>query len=201
MVLDPTGAVTAPVSMLHDLQSDPVPPKGKGGVVAVTLVEAREDKTSRNRPRVASGSQVSGRIDTKKPPMALTLRYLMTPWSLPLPGESHQEERFLEHRMLGRVAQAFYDEPILSGTDLHGDGEPDSFDEQLQTGLAGSDDSLKISLAQLSFEEQTRFWHAVQRKYRVSLTYDVRVVNLEPTRIQSDSLVSDREIRYGVLKP
>lgn len=107
----------------------------------------------------------------------------------------------LEHRMLGRVAQAFYDDSILSGTELVGDGEVDSFDEQLQTGLAGSSDSLKISLAQLSFEEQTRFWHAVQKKYRVSLTYDVRVVNLEPTRIQSDSLVSDREIRYGVLKP
>ena len=70
--------------------------------------------------------------------------------------------------MLGRVAQVLYDGAIISGTDLHGQGDlPDG------NGLAGSSEALKVTLAPLTFEEQTRFWHAVQQKYRASLTYDV----------------------------
>ena len=186
LVLTPVSA-TAPIAILHDLHSKPTPPEERAGVVAITLVETREDPASRNRPRGTDSK--TGRSVSKKPPMALVLRYLLTPWA-----KDHElstpEDRFLEQRMLGRVLQVLYDDAILSGNDLKGDGDP---------GLGGSSESLKVTLAPLTFEEQTRFWHAVQQQYRPSLTYDIRVVNLEPVVEVSEALVSSREIRYGVL--
>ena len=194
-VIDPIGGVTAPIALLHDLHSEPAPDTGVAGVVAVTLVEVREDAASRNRPRTSNSS--SGRNVSRKPPVALVLRYLLTPWSGT--GESPDAGRKLEQRMLGRVVQVLYDDAILSEGDLEGVGEPDPSAVGVPTGLKGSNESLKVKLAPLSFEEQTRFWHAVQQKYRPSLTYDIRVVNLDPVDELSEALVSSREIRYGVL--
>ena len=195
--VDPLGtANTAPVAMLHDLHTEPRPQGDAAGVLAVTLVEAREDGSARNRPRIrhADPSDPS-RVSIAKPPMAWILRYLMTPWSRTNPSGASGEERDLEHRMLGRIAQFFYDGAILSGGDLKGSG-----DDGRGEGLAGSSESLKITLLQRTFEEQTGFWHAVQMKYRVSLTYDVRVVNLESTQSQSLPRVTSPELEYGVVE-
>lgn len=189
--VDPLGAgVTAPIAVLHDLHRPPTPPGEESGVLAVTLVEAREDPSSRNRPRVRTLDPAdSGRVNIAKPPMALQLRYVLTPWSRDLAATSTGEERQLEHKMLGRIAQVLYDGAILSGTDLRGQGDlPNG------NGLAGSSETLMITLAPLTFEEQTRFWHAVQQKYRASLTYDVRVVNLKPMQSQSVALVTSRDL-------
>ncbi|TWT91733.1 DUF4255 domain-containing protein [Stieleria varia] len=196
VAVDPLGTgVTAPIAVLHDLHTPPTPPAEESGVLAVTLVEAREDATARNRPRVRSIDRAdSGRVNISKPPIALQLRYLLTPWSRDLGATSSGEERELEHRMLGRIAQVLYDGAIVSGAELQGPGdEPDG------NGLAGSIEALKVTLTPLTFEEQTRFWHAVQQKYRVSLTYDIRVVNLDPEKSESVSRVSSREVRYGMV--
>src|SRR6266545_413509 len=40
-------------------------------------------------------------------------------------------------------------------------------------------DTLKLTLAQLTLEERTRVWWAFQKPYRLSLNYEVRVVNLD----------------------
>ena len=45
--------------------------------------------------------------------------------------------------------------------------------------LAAEDQALKVTLAPLSLEERTRVWHAVQRPYRLSISYEVRVVRLD----------------------
>jgi hypothetical protein len=195
--VDPLGAgVTAPIAVLHDLHSPPAPPGEESGVLAVTLVEAREDASARNRPRVrTTDPDNSDRVKISKPAMAWQLRYLLTPWSRDLLATGTGEERQLEHRMLGRVAQVLYDGAILSGADLQGEGDqPDG------NGLEGSNEALKVTLAPLTFEEQTRFWHAVQQKYRASLTYDIRVVNLDSTTSQSSPRVSSGEIQYGLVE-
>ena len=43
-------------------------------------------------------------------------------------------------------------------------------------------------------------WHAVQQKYRASLTYDVRVINLVPLQSHSVPLVTNNENQYGLVK-
>jgi hypothetical protein len=129
--------------------------------LTVFLFEAGEDPSARNRPRVRELSAPDMRIS--KPPMALLLRYLLTPW-----GGTESAR----HAIIGRAMQVLYDRPILSGAQLVG-------------SLAAEDQALKVTLAPLSLEERTRVWYAVQKPYRLSVSYEVRVVNL-------DTEVSDR---------
>jgi hypothetical protein len=125
------------------------------------LFEAGEDPSARNRPRVRE--VISPDIRIAKPPMALLLRYLITPW-----GGTESTR----HTLLGRAMQALYDHPIISGSQLVG-------------SLAAEAQALKITLAPLSLEERTRVWYSVQKPYRLSVSYEVRVVNM-------DSQVFDR---------
>lgn len=123
--------------------------------LTVFLFEAGEDPSARNRPRPRDVGPSEIRI--AKPPMALLLRYLLTPWG---------GTEAARHTVVGRAMQTLYDNPILSGPQLVG-------------SLAADNQALKITLSPLSLEERTRVWHAVQRPYRLSVSYEVRVVNLD----------------------
>jgi hypothetical protein len=149
--------INPPVAVLHDL-SDTVPtspPK-----LTIFLYEIAEDAASRNRPPVRS--EPTGATDplvSRKPPMALMLRYLLTAWG---------GDQITQHRMLGRAMQALYDDAILDGAQLTG-------------GLAGSTDALHLTLTPLTLDQKSLVWYALQKPYRLSLNYEVRVVNLEST--------------------
>jgi len=161
-------AVTAEV---HDLQGNiPLAPAR----VTLFLFEVSEDPSAKNRPRIR-GAQVPD-ITLRKPPLALVLRYLLTPWS---------GDRATDQRILGRVLQTMYDGATVSGL-------------QLQGGLAGSDQALKIALSPLTLEERTRIWHAIQRPYRLSVTYEVRVVNLDSELVDVLKAVRERELGFEV---
>lgn len=92
--------------------------------------------------------------------MALLLKYLITPWS----GDAATD-----HLILGRAMQVLYDNAVLEGT-------------QLQGSLANTNDTLKITITPLLMDERTKVWYAVQRSYRLSSAYEVRVVNLDSSR-------------------
>jgi uncharacterized protein DUF4255 len=140
-----------PIAEVHDLQGAiPTAPAR----LTLFLFEVGEDPSVRNRPRVQGSTP---NVTSKKPPMGLLLKYLVTPWG---------GDRTTDHKILARAIQVLYDGPILSGT-------------QLQGGLAGTDQALKVTLAPLTLEERARVWYAIQKPYHLSVTYEVRVVNLE----------------------
>ena len=128
-------------------------------MLTIFLYEAIEDAASRNRPdrRRLAGPNA---IEFERAPMALLLKYLITPWS----GDAATD-----HRILGRAMQVLYDNAVLEGT-------------QLQGSLANTNDTLKITITPLSMDERTKVWYAVQRTYRLSSAYEVRVVNLDSSR-------------------
>jgi hypothetical protein len=107
--------------------------------------------------------------------MALLLKYLLTPWS---------GDRLTDHRILGRVMQVLYDRAILSGPVLGG-------------GLAGTDQALKITLSALTLDERARVWYSVQRPYRLSVAYEVRVVNLVSEQDERFTAVSRRSLEHA----
>ena len=148
-----------------------------GLVLTVTLYEVLEDAASRNRPRVQQTTTGAATV-TRKPPMALLLRYLLTPWG------SDQPTR---QRMVGKAMQVLYDDAILDGLALKGT-------------LAGSRDTLKTTLAPLTLEDRTRVWWAIQKPYRLSLNYEVRVVNLDALEATSTSVVRSRILDQGLLE-
>jgi hypothetical protein len=157
----------APIAEIHDLNGviPTAPPR-----LTMFLYDIREDPSMRNRPKVrepdGNGFQV------RKPPMALCLHYLLTAW-----GGS----RITEERMLGRVLQALYDQPILSGAMLTG-------------SLAGLDEPIHITLVPLTLEEKARVWWSIQKPYRLSLNYEVRVANLESETLIEAQAVTTRTL-------
>jgi hypothetical protein len=162
-----TLAPGPPVAEVHDLATPPAtnPPR-----VTLFLFEVGEDPTQRNRPPVRAVAPPN--LSSEKPPMALRLRYLITPWS---------GDIFTDQRLLGRVLQVLYDDAILNGP-------------QLQGGLAGTSQALKVTLAQLTLEERSRIWHAIQQPYRLSITYELRVVNLDPLEQRTQVPVQVRQL-------
>jgi hypothetical protein len=140
--------------------------------LTIFLFETVEDSSVRNRPRVLSTTPPD--LTRKKPPMGLLLRYMMTPWS---------GDRVTDHKILGRALQVLYDGAILSGPELQG-------------GLAGTNQALKVTLAPITLEERTRVWYAIEKPYRLSVTYEIRVVNLDPETGNHIQPVSQQNARY-----
>ncbi len=169
-------APPAPQAMVHDLQGTvPTNPP----TLAVFLYEITEDAHSRNRPM--QRLPVPGGVQTALPPMAINLRYLIVPFA---------GDRATEQQMLGRTMQVLYENAVLSGPLLRGQPAPD--------GLVGSDAQLSSTLDPLSLEERTRVWHAVQKPYRLSLSYQIRVVNIDPIARQSAELARSRSFDPAV---
>jgi len=156
-----------PIAVLNDL-SEPIQidrPK-----LTVFLYEIAEDPASRNRPPVRS--LPPDPPTTRKPPMALLLRYLITPWG---------GDQLTQHRMIGRALQVFYDDAILDGSALSG-------------SLAAGTDALHVTLTPLTLDQKSWVWYAIQKPYRLSLNYEIRVVNLDSLDVTALRPVRSRTI-------
>jgi hypothetical protein len=142
--------------------------------LTVFLYEIVEDPTVKNRPPIRTETPPT--VTLRRAPMPLILRYLITPWS---------NDRQTDQQMLGRALQTLRDGAILSGPALLG-------------GLAGSGEALHITLSPLTLEERTRIWHAVHKPYRVSVSYEVRVVMLDSLSARALTPVADRILDTGI---
>lgn len=165
--LSTLGAPPHPIAEISDLQGTISTAPAR---VTLFLFEVVEDPTSKNRPFIKK--PVPSAVVLQKPPMALLLRYMLTPWS---------GDRTTDHLILGRVLQVLYDDAIISGPQLLG-------------GLAGSNEAIKVTLSPLTLEDRARVWYAVQKPYRLSLTYEARVVNLDSLVEQQVSTVRQRTL-------
>jgi hypothetical protein len=160
------------VAEVNDLLSTPT---AQAPYVTVFLYEVVEDGSARNRPplRRESGND----IFVRKPPLALLLKYMFTPWS---------DDELTVQTLLGRVLQRLYEGAIISGPDLIGT-------------LANTTESLKVCRTSLTIDEVTDIWRAVNKPFRLSATYEVRVVNLDAEFEQRSAPVSNR--RMDVASP
>jgi hypothetical protein len=142
------------IAVLDNLTETPsgTPPK-----LTIFLYEIGEDAPSRNRPHVRPDP--ANPLIVRKPPMALCLRYLITAWG---------GDEITQHRMLGVALRTFYDNAIFEGARLTG-------------GLAASADALHFTLTPLTLDQRSLVWFALQKSFRLSLNYEVRVVNLDAT--------------------
>lgn len=167
-----SSLVPPPTVEVHDLQGAiPTAPAH----VTLCLYDVVEDPSAKNRPRRKTVDPL-GSLRIEKAPMALLLRYLVTPWS---------GTRAADHQILGRVMQILYDGAIIHGPALQG-------------GLAGTSEALKITMAPIPLQERFWLWQAVQKAYRISVTYEVRVVNLDAVEAQLVRPVAARELDFHV---
>jgi hypothetical protein len=162
-----------PGAELHDLTT--TPPTAGGPLATLFLYDVVEEPATRNRPK--STQLVNGSLVTRKQPLGLCLYYLVTAW-----GGSRETEQ----EILGRVMQVLYDDAIIDGPELAGD-------------LAGTTVELRVSLSRMQIEDRARIWWAIGKPYRLSVNYEVRVVDLDAETTTSDTPVMTRRERFGAL--
>ena len=160
---------------VHDLQNM----NDNELLLTLFLYEIIEDPSARNRPRIQgmAQDQINSQknvITLSKPPMALLLRYLVTPWS---------GNQITDQQILGRVLRVLYDDALIDGPQLLGE-------------LGKSNQALKVTLAQLTLEERARIWNSVHKAFKLSLVYEVRVVNLDSSSQTMLQPVKRRSLKY-----
>lgn len=161
----------APVVELHDLASLPPrdPPR-----VTLFLYDIVEEAAVRNRAK--STEVVGTELRLRKQPLGLALHYMVTAWG---------GDRATEQRLLGRVLQVMYDDAIIDGLELAGE-------------LAGTSSALRVSLCPTHLEDRARVWWAIGQPYRLSINYEVRVVDIEATTTALSRPVRTGSIGYRV---
>lgn len=178
-----TGALATlpvpPQALIHDLQTTTVPPISTNPPsLVIFLYRLIEDPSTRNRPPITE--HLADRVETRKPPLTLLLQYLLTAFS---------GDHLTDQRILGRALEFLYDHPIFSGPDFIG------------VGLEGSSDILSTTFAPLTLEELTRVWHSVQRPYRLSVTYQMRVANIDANERRRGAAVRTRTLQPAEKMP
>jgi len=173
VALDP---LNPPLAVIHDFVGtiSTNPPS-----MVLFLYEVAQDPTTRNRPPLRD--DVPGGVVTTKSPLPLVLRYLLTAFA---------GDRDTEQRMLACTMRALYDRPLKLGPDLVGDPAP--------LGLAGTNVVLKVHLATITLDERSRVWQAIQRPYRLSVIYEVRLVELDAEQQSTTSTVRSRRLERAV---
>ena len=116
------------------------------------LYQVLENSLSKNQPWVTKNSGKQN-----YPPLALNLYYLLTPYA---------SDALSAHKVLSHAMRIFHDNSIIK-------------DSQLSESLRLTVDQLAICLCPLKLEELTRIWNALQTPYRLSLSYEVRIVLIE----------------------
>jgi hypothetical protein len=96
------------------------------------------------------------------PPLSLTLFYLMTPYAPNLEPTGNAAA----HEILGEAMRIFYEHPIV----------PEGY---LVPGLQDATEHIKIMLNILDMEELSRVWGTFSQPFRLSVLYEVSVVQLD----------------------
>jgi hypothetical protein len=161
---------------------------GIGGVQVMTVSTASfEDLSSSSAPvitlllyQVAQNAELRNAHKRTLPdgtrrrqPLGLELCYLVTPWGARA-SESAADDAVAaaeEARLLGLIMQTFYQKAELGTADLF---------EDPATPVWRAGDGLQIVLESLPVEDHYRIWDASELGYRLSVTYRVRVANLDP---------------------
>ena len=176
--INPVAGELTPTVKPFDIRDD----APSDHVISIYLYDLTEDPYQRNRPvELKSSGNQSVAV---KPPMQLCARYLITAWSNG--PESIKNEQYF----IGRVARSFYDHPVLSGNELHGD-----------SGIKGSSEALRVSLLNLTLEDRNRIWEAVSKPLKLSLAYEVKTIRIDSTQSEGVFLVTGGQIGVGVLEP
>lgn len=110
------------------------------------------------------------------PPLALNLFYLLTPYAKDVGPSDSETDDAVTHQILGDAMEILHENPVLN--EIH-DNDFDA-DGNLDEDLRNSFEKIKISLAPISMEELSKIWSAINKPYRLSVIYEVSLVQIAP---------------------
>ncbi len=136
------------------------------------LYRVHECPFTRNDPW--RGDRTHPPLDT--PPLGLQLHYLLTP--LGKKSEANAQAGDVAHTLLGIAMLALHEHPVLN--DIHIPG----FDADviLSTALLDSYEDIKVILSPVTVEDLSKIWATINQPYRLSVAYEVSLVELVPDR-------------------
>lgn len=140
-------------------------------VLSIFLYRVSHNAEMRNMPSYRTG------ISTATPaPLPLQLEYVFTPFA------SNIETEF---SILERIAGLFYDNSVLSGSQLTGDL------------VANGNTELRIVPNDLSVDEINKLWQAFQNNpYHLGIAYMVSPVYVPSTKTEEFKRVVRRDVEY-----
>lgn len=113
---------------------------------------------------------------SKRPPLALSLHYLLTAYAKK--GDGTAQDDITAHQILGNALAILHENAILN--DIH-DSE---FDADINTNFAAelrdSFEKITITPAPISMEEFSKIWTGLSKAYRLSVAYEVSLVQIGP---------------------
>jgi hypothetical protein len=143
------------------------PNANQGPLLSLWLYRVCENEHVRNRwpqPLPADDRRLG------LPPLPLNLSYLLTP----VGGEEETRQK-----ILGRAMRVFHDHAVVP----------------LDEPLAGTAlEELHLTLTRLSLEDTCRIWEALQIPFRLSVSYEARMVRVSSQREIPVSRVTDRRL-------
>lgn len=140
--------------------------------VNLYLYRVTESPFTRNQPWPGDRTTPPG----DKPPLGLQLSYLMTPLATKPDNASFQQGDDA-HTMLGVAMLALQENPVLN--DVHIPGF--DADTVLPGFLLNSYEQIKVHLVSTSLEDLSKIWATINQPYRLSVAYEVSLIELTPT--------------------
>jgi hypothetical protein len=118
----------------------------------------------------------AGSVKSKRPPLALSLHYLLTAYAKK--GDGTAQDDITAHQILGNALSILHENAVLN--DIH-DSE---FDADLNINFAAelrsSFEKVTISPVPISMEEFSKIWTGLSKAYRLSVAYEVSLVQIAP---------------------
>jgi hypothetical protein len=137
--------------------------------LSIYLYRVLENGDMKNRPL-----ELREKSTFEYPPLSLNLFYLITPLT---------NDVGTDHLLLGRTMQVLYDNAILQGSNLEG-------------VLADTTEELRVVLNPISIEDITRIWSGFMRPYRLSVSYEVKVVYIDSERQKGTEPIQRKRLEF-----
>ena len=141
--------------------------------VNLFLYRVAESPFANNRDWPGDRANAAG---ARRPPLALNLHYLVTAFAKKTAGSAQDD--ITAQQLLGDAIAILHNYPVLN--DIH-DGDFDSsLDTQFPPELRNSFEKTKIMPSPISMEEFSKIWTGLSKAYRLSVAYEVSLVQIEP---------------------
>jgi hypothetical protein len=112
------------------------------------------------------------------PPLSLNLSYLLTPYVQKTGGTAQDD--ITAHQVLGNAMAILHDYPVLN--DIHDSDFDANLDTQFPAELRNAFDKIKITMMPGTLEELSKIWTGLIKAYRLSVAYEVSLVEIGPTK-------------------
>ncbi len=143
--------------------------------VNLFLYRVSEDPFTKNMNWRGDKANPTG---ARRPPLSLRLHYLLTSYAQQANNAGGRED-ITAHQLLGNAMAILHEHPVLN--DIHDADFDADLDTQFAKELRDSFEKVKITLMPESLEELSKIWTGLNKGYRLSVGYEVSLVQIAPT--------------------